>query len=182
MYRFNGAAAFQPRNYPVQRLDALGAGASMGPQHFSRGIIGIELIYRYPFIASMGPQHFSRGIFLADGSRPFPCNASMGPQHFSRGIGIRYDAVDATYRGLQWGRSISAAELGFELLTVGVFIPASMGPQHFSRGINLSAYRMASSCWLQWGRSISAAELRRASYGSAWKPRFNGAAAFQPRN
>ena len=37
--RFNGAAAFQPRNYSTGLSDKEPGSASMGPRHFSRGIL-----------------------------------------------------------------------------------------------------------------------------------------------
>ncbi len=84
--------------------------------------------------ASMGPQHFSRGIYKDTGKEGPRTTASMGPQHFSRGIGAT-GTLFISRNGLQWGRSISAAELG-RLRTIHHRDHASMGPQHFSRGID----------------------------------------------
>ncbi len=255
----------------------MGYVASMGPQHFSRGIIpavhpegGLE-------IASMGPQHFSRGIapvpdwtetihLLQWGrsisaaelfeacfgryrihrlqwgrsisaaelgrSRCHMCGISLlqwgrsiSAAEFGRSQGgsttivllqwgrsisaaelyvsVRYLSADEV---LQWGRSISAAEFGRSASHPGMrccfngaaaFQPrnyrqdrrptgghqrASMGPQHFSRGISHTGWTCRTCRSLQWGRSISAAEFRPATGAPIPRVRFNGAAAFQPRN
>ncbi len=105
----------------------------------------------------------------------------MGPQRFSCGNPGRGSSERSTGR-LQWGRSVSAAETGAEILSRLTRDP------------------------LQWGRSVSAAETgaqpavsptralasmgpqrfscgnrRSASDGACGAQRFNGAAAFQLR-
>jgi hypothetical protein len=64
---------------------------------------------------------------------------------------------------LQWGRSISAAEISRGLDELMNEAVASMGPQHLSCGNRvrtLAAYPHERH-GLQWGRSISAAEIGR---------------------
>ena len=69
---FNGAAAFQPRNFsPAIDADS-GEKASMGPRHFSRGILILAALDIQQLLASMGPRHFSRGIF----TRRFGCQCT----------------------------------------------------------------------------------------------------------
>ena len=157
--RFNGAAAFQPRN-----LRECWEGQSWQPS--------------FNGAAAFQPRNFGRQAWV----RRLP-NASMGPRHFSRGIVCVHPISVRWVLKLQWGRGISAAE--FSPLAAGkrclscfngaaAFQPrncsasgsglredrkASMGPRHFSRGITPSP---------------SSNQMDPAS--------FNGAAAFQPRN
>ena len=62
---FNGAAAFQPRNPSEGILCYDCHYASMGPRHFSRGILRVRMNLTSRMNASMGPRHFSRGILTA---------------------------------------------------------------------------------------------------------------------
>ena len=111
---------------------------------------------------------------------PF-CNASMGPLPFSSGNHVKIGAhewVDV----LQWGRCLSAAEIGRAPKVRKLREPASMGPLPFSSGNPIRRRKPGSNTLLQWGRCLSAAEIgRRAANRGPQYHRFNGAAAFQQR-
>jgi hypothetical protein len=133
---FNGAAASQLRKYPrFIGLRADQMDASMGPQHLSCGNPARPLVLDRLESASMGPQHLSCGNATYLEATAQDKAASMGPQHLSCGnqcvtqIFIRtvscFNGAAAsqlrksapndrrprrTIR-LQWGRSISAAEM-----------------------------------------------------------------------
>ena len=155
---FNGAAAFQPRNFDGALAGVrLGLHASMGPRHFSRGIdITTTALYVLPG-ASMGPRHFSRGIWQwwwsTRPTRSLQWGRGISAAEFLEGVTFPTVVV-----ALQWGRGISAAELPGRVPTprtrwgfngAAAFQPrnlpchvhaagrsrASMGPRHFSRGI-----------------------------------------------
>ena len=131
----------------------------------------------------MGPRHFSRGIISIDmpvcpEPNRFNGAAAFQPRNSLTGR----DSTTGSF-ALQWGRGISAAEFVGRLRVSVMRAPASMGPRHFSRGITLAPNMSEGIVMLQWGRGISAAEL--ASNRPVMDPssgRFNGAAAFQPRN
>ena len=106
---FNGAAAFQPRNFlgPAARPDRFGL-------QWGRGISAAELpcsiggmLPRYD--ASMGPRHFSRGIsyWRWTDRRMLQCfngAAAFQPRN------LVYSVDSRQIKALQWGRGISAAE------------------------------------------------------------------------
>ncbi len=156
---FNGAAAFPPRRFEVPGERTQATIASMGPQRFRRGDTILISDIEFCWLASMGPQRFRRGDASHRLGRGQGQRASMGPQRFRRGDSTTAGAMIQLIRTLQWGRSVSAAEIAG------------------TNGANGTQYYM-----LQWGRSVSAAEISLASRSGA-TPRsgFNGAAAFPPR-
>ena len=85
-------------------------------------------------------------------------HASMGPQ--LGGCGRMVENVTRyTVYGLQWGRSLGAAEGPSRPLHTGVGMHASMGPQLGGCGRErLRRARCGRSNSLQWGRSLGAAE------------------------
>ena len=182
--------------------------ASMGPRLFSRGMGGGVLTGGVAGKASMGPRLFSRGMdacFYAVGPehKGFNGAAAVQPRNEYGNHAVFMDAFP-----LQWGRGCSAAECHAILGGVVVCYLASMGPRLFSRGMKglipdlprdvplqwgrgcsaaewrwSAAPRFTPGYSLQWGRGCSAAECRQSAATEAdQRPRFNGAAAVQPRN
>jgi len=156
--RFNGAAAFQPRKSPCSSSPADPSPRFNGAAAFQpRKCAGAEHRIRRRVAASMGPRRFSRG---------------------SAGLAVDRPALDE----LQWGRGVSAAEVGGAGVDEHAVDVASMGPRRFSRGSGSNPANHAR-------RKVASMGPRRFSRGSAsnWKSTgivsqcFNGAAAFQPR-
>ncbi|CUQ67484.1 protein of unknown function [Candidatus Nitrospira inopinata] len=117
-----------------------------------------RLSFRFSFFASMGPRRFSRGnadrsVDTTAKTLGFNGAAAFQPRKSLEGV----DTL-LFENPLQWGRGVSAAEIGSECAQKSVEARASMGPRRFSRGNGRTRQknRNANRC-------------------------FNGAAAFQPR-
>ncbi len=132
---FNGAAAFQPRNFDLTCERML----EQQLLQWGRGISAAEL--------PIEPARAGRHVY-----------ASMGPRHFSRGtLPIHVYAYQDISRfngaaAFQPRNYISTGRTSDRLT-------ASMGPRHFSRGTRSKGTQHDSRRTLQWGRGISAAEL-----------------------
>jgi len=85
--------------------------------------------------------------------------ASMGPRLLSRGVSGQPRHQRPGTALLQWGRGFSAAESQITAKRRVISLSASMGPRLLSRGVR-----------------------RQRSRGRSTPPRFNGAAASQPRS
>ena len=85
--------------------------ASMGPQPLSCGnaVSAPAVVFRK--VASMGPQPLSCGNDDVLTTFPSVGGASMGPQPLSCGNASVFCAHDRYTVSLQWGRSLSAAEI-----------------------------------------------------------------------
>ena len=105
----------------------------------------------------------------------------MGPRHFSRGIWRIVFWISGTNR-LQWGRGISAAESVVAPPPVPHLGLASMGPRHFSRGIWFELDYPVGLGLASMGPQHFSRGIRPRGRGVSTTCRFNGAAAFQPRN
>src|SRR5258708_7506256 len=158
--------------------------ASMGPQSFDCGSARCAGRKKKADLASMGPQSFDCGSAGGPAvSRSPVSHASMGPQSFDCGSdvdllrefdispGFNWAAVFLLRRSrnayrtlwsvnwLQWGRSLSTAEVPRTSSRDATADAASMGPQSFDCGSS-SKFRVKSCApaSLQWGRSLSTAE------------------------
>jgi len=82
----------------------------MGPQRFRRGDSQLDSFVLRGIEASMGPQRFRRGDAKAIRQESHLRLASMGPQRFRRGD-MGTQSTPSLSVVLQWGRSVSAAEM-----------------------------------------------------------------------
>ena len=94
--------------------------------------------------ASMGPRHFSRGILVLCIKRSMHCSLQWGHGISAVELSdlLMYDEWSDQ---LQWGHGISAVEFSKKPDRLRVPQSASMGPRHFSRGINPAASGETSS-------------------------------------
>ncbi len=89
--RFNGAAIYRSRNWPLERGRASRQlVASMGPRSIDRGIVHFRHDAPQFARASMGPRSIDRGIVAASRQWSPRHRASMGPRSIDRGI-LAYD-------------------------------------------------------------------------------------------
>ncbi len=179
----------------------------MGPRRFSRGN-NVCLVYRSGFHFSL---QWGRGVSAAEmrigaSIRPPRHWASMGPRRFSRGnhskawirccLRTRFNgaaafqprkSVQSALKNqlklvLQWGRGVSAAEMGVHGKRTETPTAASMGPRRFSRGNRDATRRTGDMASASMGpRRFSRGNLGVAVVTGTSTCRFNGAAAFQPR-
>ena len=181
--RFNGAALFQVRKcYVRMRSNRRSFPASMGPHSFKCGssasistmsacracFNGAALFQvrkfshrrrrRRVFPASMGPHSFKCGSPDETGAHAAEPAASMGPHSFKCGSTTSFGEITEAEKTLQWGRTLSSAEVYVNLIFSYKGSTASMGPHSFK-------------CGSQTGHR----NLFR------WLNRFNGAALFQVR-
>ena len=138
--------------------------ASMGPQPFDCGNGDVSIDDRPPAgAASMGPQPFDCGNSESASPDDGLQDASMGPQPFDCGNSKSFADAHAGRTSLQWGRSLSTAEMrclsssdaiasnsfngaaAFRLRKSGLEedereerFAASMGPQPFDCGNRLA--------------------------------------------
>ena len=171
MVCFNGAAAFRLRKSDFA----------------AKQIAGIVP-------ASMGPQPFDCGNVVSTTRPAGAAPASMGPQPFDCGNVPDVDLAKFGEIGLQWGRSLSTAEMmildswassrlwrlqwGRSLSTAEMFAgPVQKGgwQKVLQWGRSLSTAEMhvpgrtTVEAWgLQWGRSLSTAEIASRICSSAW--------------
>ena len=89
----------------------------------------------------------------------------MGPHSFKCG-----SLISATWNSpiltlLQWGRTLSSAEVVVPLAMTPDMRGASMGPHSFKCGsFKPEAWRSIEVHSLQWGRTLSSAEVGRTSH------------------
>ncbi|WCQ87845.1 hypothetical protein NQZ70_00509 [Sorangium sp. Soce836] len=112
-FSFNGAAAFQRRRgcfTPGSRPKGISLqwGRRLSAAKRDRALYARLL----KLSASMGPPPFSGGERRRDAVACSQASASMGPPPFSGGEEIWVDAVAWSDESLQWGRRLSAAEIG----------------------------------------------------------------------
>jgi len=158
--RFNGAAASQLRKCTPRRSQ------------------DTHCPHRH---ASMGPQHLSCGNYVQCAEHHGDQRASMGPQHLSCGNVLFVGRANAE-SWLQWGRSISAAEIAKGIGGGRGLSDASMGPQHLSCGNHEAKFDELT----KYAASMGPQHLSCGNHHSRHhlQPRlrcFNGAAASQLR-
>ncbi len=181
---FNGAAAFQLRRSRAAADGTAKISRFNGAAAFSAAEMGKRpSMSKAADHASTGPQSLNCGDGDYHARAACVCAASMRPQPLSRGDDPLRNRHTTHICVLQWGRSLSAAEIDECVLLVLKLQLASMGPQRFSCGdqdpCETCAPRFAG---LQWGRSVSATEIGRCVItAKRTNTCFNGAAAFQPR-
>ncbi len=87
----------------------------MGPRRFRRGNRGRSPEGRVAERASMGPRRFRRGNIAHAKRLHKHILASMGPRRFRRGNALNEIDEMGDVTRLQWGRDVSAAEIGTAL-------------------------------------------------------------------
>ena len=159
--RFNGAALFQVRKSRRFAIDHPNVDQLQWGRTLSSAEVRPLSASRAPACnASMGPHSFKCGSVhcLRLVRTGLPCfNGAALFQVRKSGIIWRVSPGNSL---LQWGRTLSSAEVDDLRLTPKQCNAASMGPHSFKCGSHAAepAKRRASSA-LQWGRTLSSAEV-----------------------
>ncbi len=157
-FRFNGAAAAQPRN--PQQAWREGRRAA-----------------RFNGAAAAQPRNLIWST-SADAS----ANASMGPRLRSRGIPEETGIGETPHGRFNGAAAAQPRNPRRHGLTRARWKYASMGPRLRSRGIVQASRTALRAPALQWGRGCAAAESDGRAVQQEKYSSFNGAAAAQPRN
>ena len=84
--------------------------------------------------ASMGPHSFKCGSTTNSANSGQRTGASMGPHSFKCGSRVPPLAREFFWDALQWGRTLSSAEVETKIDRLAQFLLASMGPHSFKCG------------------------------------------------
>ncbi len=130
----------------------------------------------------MGPQRFRRGDQNA--AQQFDISNLM--LQWGRSVSAAEITLGSPRRArpaaLQWGRSVSAAEIERLHREAQERALASMGPQRFRRGDSMSLARRSSGTTASMGpQRFRRGDSFHARSSRGRRGRFNGAAAFPPR-
>ena len=108
--------------------------------------------------------------------------ASMGPHSFERGDMKPWRLRARTWRPLQWGRTLSSAEISCASSSALVAALLQWGRTLSSAEMKSTGSSRHSAFGLQWGRTLSSAEmLGESRRGFQDDDGFNGAALFRAR-
>ena len=132
-------------------------------------------------MASIGPRLFSRGKRRSRLLHKSHSGSLQLGRGFSAAESIDRNNMFTIQWKLQLGRGFSAAERPTCIVEVVVPGVASIGPRLFSRGKWSMVPSWSGRSQLQLGRGFSAAERPNTYPYHPHHPRFNWAAAFQPR-
>ena len=131
----------------------------MGPHSFERGDKDNQWGSIPNVKTSMGPHSFERGdsrMGMVRGTQPGDFNgaALFRARRYGPDTGARSGA-----RPLQWGRTLSSAEMLFSLAAVFVLNILQWGRTLSSAEIRRKRRHTTSTDRLQWGRTLSSAEI-----------------------
>ena len=180
---FNGAALFQVRKFPPNAanfpaINLLQWGRTLSSAEVQAAVGGCRRLSP----ASMGPHSFKCGssavLFLSRNG----VHASMGPHSFKCGSPQAVQSSAFRKQSLQWGRTLSSAEVGPPCCVFDQGCVASMGPHSFKCG---SLTIFIAEC-VQLNASMGPHSFKCGSQSmsrhfASLLQSFNGAALFQVR-